>query len=59
MAVFLLVGIPIVSRAADNDTKSVEADPLKTLVSRLDLDKYKATIKGLTKFGDRDRKSVV
>ena len=53
MAVFLLVGIPIVSRAADNDTKSVEADPLKTLVSRLDLDKYKATIKGLTKFGDR------
>ncbi len=28
-------------------------DPIKTLVSRLDLDKYKATIKGLTQFGDR------
>src|SRR5262245_31063713 len=28
-------------------------DPIKTLVERLDLEKYKATIKGLTKFGDR------
>ena len=29
------------------------ADPVKTLVERLDLEKYKATIKGLTQFGDR------
>jgi hypothetical protein len=28
-------------------------DPIATLVSRLDLEKYKATIKGLTQFGDR------
>lgn len=28
-------------------------DPVKVLVGRLDLDKYKATIKGLTQFGDR------
>src|SRR5262249_53162831 len=28
-------------------------DPVKTLVGRLDLDTYKATIKGLTQFGDR------
>ncbi len=28
-------------------------DPIKTLVSRLDLETYKATIKGLTQFGDR------
>src|SRR5438477_11215191 len=28
-------------------------DPIKTLVERLDLEKYKATIKGLTRFGDR------
>src|SRR3954449_1883049 len=29
-------------------------DPnIKTLVDRLDLEKYKATIKGLTQFGDR------
>jgi len=29
------------------------ADPVRTLVQRLDLEKYKATIKGLTAFGDR------
>ena len=28
-------------------------DPLKGLVDRLDLEKYKATVKGLTQFGDR------
>jgi hypothetical protein len=28
-------------------------DPVRTLVGRLDLEKYKATIKGLTQFGDR------
>ena len=28
-------------------------DPVQTLVERLDLDKYKTTIKGLTQFGDR------
>jgi hypothetical protein len=29
------------------------ADPTKLLVDRLDLERYKATIKGLTQFGDR------
>jgi len=29
------------------------ADPIATMVARLDLEKYKATIKGLTQFGDR------
>jgi hypothetical protein len=33
------------------DTKPT--DPIKVLVSRLDLERYKATIKGLTQFGDR------
>ena len=28
-------------------------DPAKVLIGRLDLEKYKATIKGLTQFGDR------
>jgi hypothetical protein len=28
-------------------------DPVRTLVGRLDLEKYKTTIKGLTQFGDR------
>ena len=32
---------------------AADADPVKTLVSRLDLARYKATIKGLTQFGDR------
>ena len=30
-----------------------ENDPIKKMVERLDLEKYKATIKGLTQFGDR------
>jgi Peptidase family M28 len=30
-----------------------ENDPIQTLVGRLDLSRYKATIRGLTKFGDR------
>ncbi len=29
------------------------ADPVRALVARLDLERYKATIKGLTRFGDR------
>lgn len=29
------------------------ADPIATMVGQLDLEKYKATIKGLTQFGDR------
>jgi len=32
---------------------AVDKDPIQTLVSRLDLQRYKATIRGLTKFGDR------
>jgi hypothetical protein len=31
----------------------VPVDPVKVLVERLDLEKYKATIKGLAQFGDR------
>ena len=30
-----------------------QEDPIKTLAGRLELEKYKATIKGLTQFGDR------
>jgi len=32
---------------------STANDPARTLVARLDLERYKATIKGLTRFGDR------
>src|SRR5271156_6018703 len=31
----------------------VPGDPVATLVARLDLERYKSTIKGLTQFGDR------
>jgi hypothetical protein len=39
--------------AAAAPAVSAPDDPIKTLVGRLDLEKYKATIKGLTQFGDR------
>jgi Peptidase family M28 len=32
---------------------AADSDPVRTLVGRLDLERYKATIKGLTQFGDR------
>src|SRR5881227_4181196 len=34
-------------------TPAFAQDPVKSLVDRLELEKYKATIKGLTQFGDR------
>ena len=36
-----------------NGQAAPESDPVATLVGRLDLPRYKATIRGLTKFGDR------
>jgi hypothetical protein len=38
---------------AQTPATTTENDPIKTLVGRLDLTRYKATIRGLTKFGDR------
>ncbi len=43
-----LLAVPRGGAAADP-----AQDPVRELVSRLDLEKYKATIKGLTNFGDR------
>jgi hypothetical protein len=34
-------------------TEVKQPDPIQLMVGRLDLEKYKATIKGLTRFGDR------
>ena len=41
--------------AADEPARAVPApdDPVAQLTARLDLERYKATIKGLTRFGDR------
>jgi len=41
------------SVAAWRAQKEAVADPVEILVDRLDLERYKATIKGLTQFGDR------
>ena len=39
--------------AAAAQQQEPEDDPIRTLVSRLTLENYKATLKGLTQFGDR------
>src|SRR5436190_2104472 len=45
------LAIPVVAPAQVDSVKA--PDPIAPLVARLDLDRYKATIKGLTAFGDR------
>src|SRR5687768_2632610 len=52
----IFMGIAIVLAAASLDARQPAApasEPIRTMVGRLDLAKYKATIKGLTAFGDR------
>src|SRR3982751_4714696 len=41
------------SSASAHAAATAAPDPIKSMVDRLDLEKYKATIKGLTQFGDR------
>jgi hypothetical protein len=53
-----LAGLTTASLAAQTTSSTANrsdstTDPVKVMVSRLNLDAYKATIKGLTKFGDR------
>ena len=64
-AVCLTVGVAFTSVSARQQTPPAAPptaapvpvpapeDPIKTMVGRLDLEKYKATIEGLTHFGDR------
>jgi hypothetical protein len=53
----ILMGLAVVATAATLHAQRPAAppanDPISTLVGRLELEKYKATIKGLTGFGDR------
>src|ERR1700730_8802356 len=49
----LAAPIPATAAPAAGATDSQQKDPLNLLVGRLDLGKYKAIIKGLTRFGDR------
>jgi hypothetical protein len=53
MRIILPVLLSAVIQAPAAPTPPPAPDPVKTLVERLDLEKYKATIKGLTQFGDR------
>jgi hypothetical protein len=49
-----LTATPLTAQVAATPTRSDSVDdPIRTMVGRLDLEKYKATIKGLTQFGDR------
>jgi hypothetical protein len=49
----LALSLANVSGAQGNAAQADSTDPVKEMVARLDLEKYKATIKGLTQFGDR------
>jgi hypothetical protein len=46
-------GSPVFAQATAAAPETAPPDPIKTIVGRLDLERYKATIKGLTAFGDR------
>src|SRR3954468_6284148 len=49
-----LLGTPAFGQgAAPSPVADTANDAIRTMVGRLDLEKYKATIKGLTQFGDR------
>src|SRR5882757_6558626 len=53
LSIILATAMPAASVPAAAETDAKQADPVKVLVARLDLERYKATIKGLTQFGDR------
>jgi Peptidase family M28 len=52
-SIVLAVSLPALTAQAAGEPDAKPADPVKVLVSRLDLERYKATVKGLTQFGDR------
>ena len=45
--------VVVLSTAVPAQSADSAADPIRAMVGRLDLERYKATIKGLTQFGDR------
>ncbi|MGI9090991.1 MAG: M20/M25/M40 family metallo-hydrolase [Gemmatimonadaceae bacterium] len=50
------LAVPLAAQTGRSATASPSDsanDPIKTMVARLDLERYKATVKGLTRFGDR------
>jgi hypothetical protein len=53
LAVEVLGGAALLALPVQSAAPPVQADPVAVLVARLDLESYKAIIKGLTQFGDR------
>ena len=53
LLMLLALGASAQSTAPARQTTPAGSDPVKRLVDRLDLERYKATVKGLTQFGDR------
>jgi hypothetical protein len=49
----LLCSVSVVARAAEPAAPPANNNPIPKLVAQLDLERYKATIKNLTQFGDR------
>ena len=54
-SLLVVLAVPAYGQAAGRAIPSPDsvADPVREMVGRLDLERYKATIKGLTQFGDR------
>jgi hypothetical protein len=48
-----LHAVPAAAAPTSTEIDSKQDDPVKALVGRLNLERYKTTIKGLTRFGDR------
>jgi hypothetical protein len=53
VAALFLAGTATLAAQAQAPAPTPAPDPVRTLVGRLDLERYKATVKGLTQFGDR------
>lgn len=52
-ALFALSGVSLQAQPTMASPADTALDDVKALVARLDLERYRATIKGLTQFGDR------
>src|SRR5579863_828073 len=50
---YALLGTLLLAAALSGQTITAPPDPVRTIVGRLELERYKAHIKGLTQFGDR------
>src|SRR5262252_8331390 len=53
MRVLLIALVITLPLSAQRGTAPAQNDPIRPLIEQLTLDRYKATIKGLTQFGDR------